>query len=436
MTAALLAPMLLSLLVSAAHALRGGDFGLCAALLVLSGLGLTRRAFVRPVLVMALAALAVMWAVTTRDLAAFRMAFGQPYLRLVVILSGVILAHVAAAALLARPLAAARFARGREAAAPMAGAFALTVALLGLARAKTPFPVLLADRFLPGSGWLEILLLALYAAFIMGRMADPARMARTRAAYWAVFSAVFFLQLALGLAGVPGFLMTGALHLPVPALILAGPLYRGEGFFMPILYAATVLFVGPGWCSHLCYIGAWDDRASRLSPKRPGPLPDHAPAVRAGILVLTAAVALGLRFFEVGTGPAVFLAAAFGLCGVAVMLTLSRRRGMMVHCAAYCPIGLIGNLLGRLHPFRMRMAAGCDRCGRCARVCRYGALSAVDLAKGRPGLTCTLCGDCVGVCKGGFMGYRLPGLSPEAARLTFLVLCVSLHAAFLGVARI
>ncbi|HBE95263.1 MAG TPA: 4Fe-4S ferredoxin, partial [Desulfovibrio sp.] len=52
------------------------------------------------------------------------------------------------------------------------------------------------------------------------------------------------------------------------------------------------------------------------------------------------------------------------------------------------------------------------------------------------GLSCTLCGDCLGACGHGCLGYRLPGLSPAAARMVFLVLAVSLHAVFLGVARI
>ncbi|HDJ22855.1 MAG TPA: 4Fe-4S binding protein [Candidatus Aminicenantes bacterium] len=59
------------------------------------------------------------------------------------------------------------------------------------------------------------------------------------------------------------FLMTGKLHLPVPALILAGPIYRGTLSFMLILFLVTIVLVGPAWCSHLCYVGAWDDIACR-----------------------------------------------------------------------------------------------------------------------------------------------------------------------------
>jgi len=53
----------------------------------------------------------------------------------------------------------------------------------------------------------------------------------------------------------------------------------------------------------------------------------------------------------------------------------------------------------------------------------------------RPGFTCTLCGDCLASCRQRSIAYRFPGLPAEAARRLFLVLVVSLHAVFLGVAR-
>ena len=79
-----------------------------------------------------------------------------------------------------------------------------------------------------------------------------------------IFSIIFFSQLILGVVGLEKLLMTGKLHLPVPALIAAGPLFRGTGFFMAILFTFSVLLVGPAWCSWLCYIGAWDNYAAKF----------------------------------------------------------------------------------------------------------------------------------------------------------------------------
>lgn len=437
------APLMLTLavlghLLLAAHALRQGEWALCAALAALPLLLLTRRGAARLVAALALVLGALLWVDAGLGFVRLRLAFGQDWLRLALIIGGVTLASLAAGLWLLGRRAQELFHKGREVEFPQAVAFALAAVLLAVARAKASVPLLLADRFLPGSGWLEILALSLYAAWLAGAFADPARHKRLRPRVWALFSAVFFGQLLLGLLGLQDFLMTGRLHLPVPALIAAGPIFRGGGLFMAILFASTVLLVGPAWCSHLCYIGAWDDACSRLGPKLPAPVSARWRLWgRATALVLTCGGALALRLLGVDALTAVWLAAGFGLAGVGVMLVVSRRLGVMAHCTAYCPIGLAGNLLGRLIPWRVRIDLGtCTRCGTCSRVCRYSALSPQDIEAGTPALSCTLCGDCIGACPHDSMHYRFPGLPRPAARAAFLTLVAALSAVFLGVARI
>jgi polyferredoxin len=252
---------------------------------------------------------------------------------------------------------------------------------------------------------------------------------------WTFFSIVFFSQLAIGLLGAERFLMSGDLHLPIPAMIIAGPIYRGHGLFMPILFLSTVLLVGPAWCSYLCYIGSWDLN-SAASRKRPLPLPNGRLRIRFGILAGVVGFALSLRWFGANGFVATWLGLAFGIVGVLVMIAVSRRLGTMVHCTMYCPIGLAADLLGKLSPLRLRITAGCTECGACTFKCRYDALRPEDILARRPGLTCTLCGDCLSSCKGKSIEYRFAGLSSQTARTVFLVLVVSLHAVFLGVARI
>ena len=128
--------------------------------------------------------------------------------------------------------------------------------------------------------------------------------------------------------------------------------------------------------------------------------------------------------------------AVFGVLGVLVMALYSRASGTMVHCTAWCPIGLMNNLVGRVLPWRIGIADSCTRCGLCSKACRYNALTRADLERGRPGLSCSLCGDCLPRCPHGHLGYRFPGLGPERARQVFVTLAASLHAVFLAVARI
>ena len=316
-------------------------------------------------------------------------------------------------------------------------AFLLTGATLAVLQSKSGTPLLLPERFVPGAGWPLGVLLAVYAAWLVHRMAEARTASRWRRRAWLLFSVVFFTQLAVGLAGEQRFLMTGRLHLPVPALIVAGPIYRGSGLFMPILFLSTVVLVGPAWCSHLCYVGAWDNAAA-AARRRPLRLPAWTRGLRWALSLLVVLVALALRLSGASATLALALGLAFGLAGVALMLLASRGQGTMVHCTVYCPIGLAANLLGKLSPFRVRIGPACTDCAACTPACRYGALEPEHVARRRPGLGCTLCGDCLDRCRDGQLSYRFAGRGGGGAtvRCAFLVLAVSLHAIFLGVARI
>ena len=317
----------------------------------------------------------------------------------------------------------------------MLTAAGLTFFLLAVVQLKVARPMLIVERFWPGWGWLEIALLTLYAGWLTDKMADPKGAVKWRPRIWRLFTIVFFGQLLLGLSGFETFLMTGKLHFPIPAMIVAGPLYRGHGLFMPILFLSTVALVGPAWCSHLCYVGAWDDTASRAT-RRPGAMPRRRPYVRVAILVLVVSAALILRYGGLPTVAAMTAISIFGIGAVAVMVIWSRRKGQMTHCTTWCPIGLVANLSGKINPFRIRIDRGCSECMACTTACRYDALNLEDIQNRKPGLSCTLCGDCITRCRTREIHYRLLGLPPQIARMVFIVLVVTLHATFLGLARI
>ncbi len=294
--------------------------------------------------------------------------------------------------------------------------------------------MLLAERFVPGSGWIEIALLAGYAAWLAAALQRPGALPRLRTRIWFLFSMVFFGQLILGMLGVEQCLMSGKLHLPIPAMVVAGPVYRGEGLFMPILFLVTLVLVGPAWCSWLCYIGAWDNLLAKRSKLKRPLSPRWREALRLGFLVLTVAVAFGLNRLGVAGATAALVGGAFGLVGVGVMFAFSARRGWMTHCTAFCPLGWLAVRVGKLSPFRLHLRNSCVSCGVCRTDCRYGALDRAAWQNQKPHVSCTLCGDCLETC--GAIELRFPGLSPAASRRLFTVLVAALHAVFLGVARI
>lgn len=315
------------------------------------------------------------------------------------------------------------------------GVFLTVVFLLFFVQWKVENPMLLAERFIRGGGWFEVLAIGLYGGLVAWHMQDPSKVARWRKYTWFLFSIVFFSQLLLGLLVSDIFLMSGKLHLPVPMMILAGPIYRGHSSVMTILFLSTVVLSGPAWCSHLCYFGAIDNIAASGKTKR-GPI-RYKWSLKWTILLLVVFSAIVLRLMKVPVLTATILAGGFGIIGLALIIILSRREGRMLHCTSYCPIGTIVNLGSRINPFRMYIDnSSCTSCMLCTSSCKYDALNTLDIKKRRPGSSCTLCGDCISSCHAGSINYRFLKLSPEASRNLYLLITISLHAATMALARI
>lgn len=314
-------------------------------------------------------------------------------------------------------------------------ATALTVcSLLIMIQLMPKKPMLLLERTFDGGGWLQILLASIYAFVLAFNMQNPATSALWRRRTWVFFSIVFFGQLGLGLLVSSFFLMTGKLHLPIPAMILAGPLYRAEIGMMPMLFLTTVILSGPAWCSHICYFGGLDNLAAASAARKTNVRPGTA--LKWSLVLIVAVASLLLRYTEVPTSWSITLALAFGLGGLLVILLISRVRGKMIHCTIYCPIGTVVQYLKLISPFRLNIDASCSACNRCTTYCNYGALEREHLLQRKPGPTCTLCGDCLATCPRQSLHYRFLRLSPEAARSLWLFLSITLHAVTLTMARI
>jgi ferredoxin-type protein NapH len=312
--------------------------------------------------------------------------------------------------------------------------FILTFILLAFVQLKVERPMLLAERFIKGGGWAEIVLISFYGAFVAFKMQDPVNVPRWRKMTWTIFSIVFFTQLIIGLSGFEKFLMTGKLHLPIPMMIIGGPIYRGQLSVMTILFLSTVILTGPAWCSQLCYFGAFDNLASGGKTSRE--ILKNKGAIKSTILVLVISMALILRLLSVPGLIATLAALAFGITGISVMLLFSLKRKKMVHCVMYCPVGTVVNLLKHINPFRMYIDRSCTLCMNCTKFCKYDALNAVDIKNSKPSITCTLCGDCLAGCHHNSIKYKYFSLHPDTARNLYLILTLSLHASCIALARI
>lgn len=422
-------------LLLSAHFMRWGEIGPALTCIASLSLLFIRKRWVPTVLTIGLIGGGLLWIRSAIDLVQMRLSVDAPWLRLALILGAVAAATLLATLIFRTKTMRARFQAGGSTAASSAGAFLLTAALLSTVLIVVDRPMLLADRFVPGSGWLVVLGLSTYAAWLTEKLLDPVVQPLWRRRLWGLFSIVFFVQLFLGLLGIDEMLMTGMLHVPVPAVILAGPIYRGGGFFMVILFSVALLLIGPAWCSYLCYFGAMDSTMAHRR-RRPRRLPRWAWKARIAIVILVVVTAFLFGAIGVSGTVAASVGVGFGVVGIALMVALSHRQGVMVHCTVYCPMSLIADLAGKVSPFRVRIGEACTDCGLCTKACRFDALRKADIKRRRPGLTCTLCGDCVGSCHEGQLGYRFAGLTPERARALFMTLVAALHAVFLGVARL
>lgn len=295
-------------------------------------------------------------------------------------------------------------------------------------------PMLLFERLFAGGGYIQIAAIAFFAAVLCSNMLQPERSGRWRRISWSLFSAVFFLQLILGIAVDKIFLMTGDLHLPVPALIISGPLYRGELSVMTLIFLSAVLLSGPAWCSQFCYFGAIDSAVT--GGKSAGAPVRNRMALKNTFLLLAIAVALILRVSGAGAELALAAGIIAGIAGLLIILFLSRTRKKMIHCTVWCPVGTLTSYLKFINPFRLRIRNDCTQCMRCSTVCRYDALGRNDIIRLKPGITCTLCGDCLTTCRSESIHYHFPGMKPSSARKMYITVTVILFSMVLALGRI
>lgn len=315
-----------------------------------------------------------------------------------------------------------------------AGVFVFVAFTLSIIQLKVDFPMLLFERFFPGGGWVEIFIIACFGAMIAYKMQDVNQSAKWRKISWMVFSVWFFTQLLLGILADERFLLTGELHLPVPAMMISGPLYRGEKSIMTLLFLSTIVLTGPAWCSQLCYFGAIDNfMAKGKTSKKP-----ISKKFRYKHTILAAIVAftLVLRWLNVSPLWAAIGGGLFGIGGFFVIFLLTKKQKRMVHCTVYCPIGTVVNYLKYINPFRMTINPSCDLCMACTNKCKYDAMNYTNIEKKKPGITCTLCGDCLSACNKNAIQYKFLGLRPETARKLWLFLTISIYSVFLAMGRI
>ena len=426
------------LLLTAAHFLRAGDPAAVVLCLLMAVCSFFHTGWLVRSVTVLLAGGTLFWGVETVQLAQARMVAGLPFLHLLLVLSGVVLAHAAAVFLMRKrwqPVNGAQKARSTV--------FTMSLFLLLALNTFVPFPLLAGERLipLPGINGLLIAALAWWGGFCAQGLSDPRTSPSRRRLMWTVFASVFFLQFFLGVTVAVSLLMTGRLHLPVPFMMLSGPVYRGEGIFMICLFCVSVLIAGSAWCSHLCYFGIWDCLSASSSQRRLRPAPVGSGARDWRLPVLAAAVAVPLILNVLQASYSVVVGAALAFMALApLMWYMSSRSGGRVYCSSFCPMGLVAGLLGKLSPWRLSVDKDrCTGCMKCAAACQDRAMI---LREGKCEISyrCTLCRDCLMFCSHGALSLdcTLPvrGRRRISADPACIITISLMHILFLATARI
>lgn len=425
-------------IITAAHFYRQSEMGLVFISLISPLLLIFSRKWCWYILQYLIFLNSLEWLKTTINILILRISIKQPYFRASLIMGSVFLFNILCILLIKTESFKKRYKEYNYNPYPSLFAFIFITLLAAIPYKKLDIlQPLILERLLPRSGWIEIFFLGIYGAIITEKLLYSTNTSTLRQKIWLLFSIVFFGQLFLGLSGFSVFLMNNSLHLPIPGILIAGPVFRGKiSLFMPLLLIFSILIVGPAWCSWLCYSGSFDLIASKKSNLHSEMRLKTTVIFRIVVILVLTGTAMLLRLTKVNSIIASLFGIGYGLIGISIMINLSTKRGIMVHCTSYCPIGLITTTIGKINLFRIKINKSCIKCNRCIKICKYGALSTASLTKGIPDLRCTLCGDCISSCKGSYINYSFLSLSPQMAKQIFITLIVILHTLFLGFGRI
>lgn len=240
------------------------------------------------------------------------------------------------------------------------------------------------------------------------------------------------------------------------SIIFPGSIIHGFASIasMLVIVIGVSLSLGRGFCSWGCFYGGWDDGASRIlrkpKIKKINPVFRWMSFAVLLIVAITSAMALNPVYcdwlcpfktvteFEKVTSFAilmktiVFLSLFAGL--VIILPVLSKKR---IQCATFCPMGALLSLANKINVFDVRINKDqCSSCEKCSKDCPTLSLSAEDVKRGAPSLTCMKCGKCIDSCSKHAIHYHIKG-TPENknyswARNLFLFPSFMLLVIFLG----
>jgi ferredoxin-type protein NapH len=240
------------------------------------------------------------------------------------------------------------------------------------------------------------------------------------------------------------------------SIIFPGSIINGFASIasMLVIVIGVSLALGRGFCSWGCFYGGWDDGTSRIlrkpKLKKINPVFRWMSFAVLLIVAITSAMALNpvycdwlcpfktvtefekVTSFTILMKTIVFLSLFAAL--VIILPVLSKKR---IQCATFCPMGALLSLTNKINVFDVRInKEQCSSCEKCSKDCPTLSLSAEDIKRGEPSITCMKCGKCIDSCSKRAIHYHIKGTPADRnyswARNLFLFPSFMLLVIFLG----
>jgi polyferredoxin len=205
---------------------------------------------------------------------------------------------------------------------------------------------------------------------------------------------------------------------------------------MIVLWLASTIVLGRGFCSWGCFYGGWDDGFSRARKK---PLIKKIndswkwmPFAVLIMVMLTAALTLiptycdwlcpfkAVTEFEKVTGveSAVKAGIFISLFG-GLVIALPVVTGKRTQCSFLCPLGAVNTLSNKITPFTVKIdKSACTECMKCVSACPVFALTPEGVKEGTVSVFCSKCGKCTDACSNNAIHFGIKGV-PAGTKKSF-----------------
>lgn len=198
-------------------------------------------------------------------------------------------------------------------------------------------------------------------------------------------------------------------------------------YSMLVIICISLLTIGRGWCSWVCFYGGWDESFSLLSKKPILKLEDNSKKFRFFNFVMLFVVILGAlatfsviycqwfcpwklitEYEQISNISSFFSLIMSVIIFFSIVIVLSFLTKKRVQCMSFCPFGALASILDKFSFFRVKIDdKKCISCGRCSKLCPFLSIDENSLKekKGKIFLTCSKCGNCIDNCPTDAINY-------------------------------